>query len=140
MSSALVSCDEDCDSSIQSEYVYAVSGDTIYITNDLNGEFYLNLNGTVGGSTGVRPVITLNKANVIDSKEYKYLNNKDDYEPIDKDQKDPNLTKPTLIDKVKNPKTLDLNSNKYLLFIGIGVIGVGGLLCTLSYKNKKTKK
>lgn len=39
MSPALVSYDEDYNSSIQSEYVYAVTGDGVYITNNLAGEF-----------------------------------------------------------------------------------------------------
>lgn len=139
MSPALVSYDEDYNSSIQSEYVYAVTGDGVYITNNLAGEFYLNLNGIVGGSTGIRPVVILNKANVIGSKENKILNNIDDSKPVDKDKTEPDQTKPTLTNKIENPKTLDLNNNKYLLFIGIGFIGVCGLIFSLAYKAKKSK-
>lgn len=57
-----------------------------------------------------------------------------------------NITTPSPIDgktestqKIENPKTLDLSSSKYLLFIGIGVVGICGLICVSMYKTKKGK-
>lgn len=56
------------------------------------------------------------------------------------------ITPPSPIDgktestqKVENPRTLDLNSSKYLLFVGIGVVGICGLICVSMYKTKKGK-
>lgn len=113
-----------------SRYVYAIAGDNIYATDELGGEFFSSIVGIVGGSIGVRPVVTLNKANVAGSKEYEELNSNTN------NNTDNNQTTTTVVNNnsttttkfnVENPKTADTGNNLYIIIGVIALVGITGL-------------
>ena len=139
MSSVFIDDSADSNRSSNSFYVYAIAGDNIYATDILGGVFYTNIVGIVGGSIGVRPVVTLNKANVAGSKEYEELNSNTN------NNTDNNQTTTTVVNNnsttttkfnVENPKTADTGNNLYIIIGVIALVGITGLGVKLATSKK----
>ena len=111
------------------DYVYAIAGDNIYATNGLVRGFYQSLTGSLRDTVGVRPVVTLNKANVTGSKEYEELNSNTNNN-TDNSQTTTvvnNNSTTTTKFNVENPKTADTGSNLYIIIGVIALVGITGL-------------
>lgn len=125
MSSVLIEDSVYSNRGDNSNYVYAIAGDNIYAADVLNGEFYMSIAGSVGGTVGVRPVVTLNKANVTGSKEYEELNSNTDNNQTTTVVNNNSTT--TTKFNVENPKTADTGSNLYIIIGVIALVGITGL-------------
>ena len=130
----------DAGNDLIGRYAYAIAGDSIYLTSELSGGFFTFVDG--GGfssSIGVRPVVTLNKANVLGSKEYEELNNNTN------NNTDNNQTTTTVVNNnsttttkmnIENPKTADAGNHLYIMISVIALAGIAGLGVKFAKSNK----